>query len=142
MLKSHLRITRFATATFQFKKKSQQTHIPFLKKTIVNTCFIRKSFHTFIFKLNYHYLIIKFCTRIPHLFYYKFQSSYLYRPFLVRVQISCTILCTEGILRHRFYRFFWTLLMNILLENTVNHENYNLNCLELPWKFNYKKWLF
>ena len=86
--------------------------------------------------------IIKFCTRIPYLFYYKFQSSYLYRPFLVRVQTSCKILCREGILRHRFYRFFWTLLMNILLENTVNHEDYHLNCLELSWKFNYKKWLF
>ena len=31
--------------------------------------------------------------------------------------------------------------MNILLENTVNHKGYHLNCLKLSMKSNYKKWL-
>ena len=47
MLKSHLRITRFATATFQFKKNHKKTMCTFLLN-IVNTCFIRQSLHTFI----------------------------------------------------------------------------------------------
>jgi hypothetical protein len=61
MLISHLRITRFATATFQFKKQSQQTHTIFFRY-IINThvhVLIVKVY--ILYKLNYHYYLI--CTR-------------------------------------------------------------------------------
>jgi hypothetical protein len=37
-----------------------------------------------IFMLRSYTKIIEFFTRFPYLFYYEFQSSYLYRPMLVR----------------------------------------------------------
>jgi hypothetical protein len=94
----------------------------------------KKYFYSKIFfaSLWIHHEIIKFCTRIPYLFYYKFQSSYLYKLFFWYVCRPCArSLCREGMLRHRFYWFLLTLLMNILLEITVNHEHYRLNCLDL-----------
>jgi hypothetical protein len=41
-----------------------------------------------------HHKIIKFCTWIPYLFYYKFQSLYLYRPFLDMCRIRARF-CVE-----------------------------------------------
>jgi hypothetical protein len=81
--------------------------------------------------------VIKFCMLlIPYLFYYKFQSSYLFIDWFWFV---------TDVVQHRQFTLkisiFLTLLMKILHENTVNPKGYHLNCLKLSWKFSCKKWL-
>jgi hypothetical protein len=71
MLISHLRITRFATDSFQIKKITTKPYTLLFSKNMINIYFIHQSLHTFIFKPNFHYLI--------------------YAPVLARVNLYCIL---------------------------------------------------
>jgi hypothetical protein len=91
-------------------------------------------------------LIIEFCTRSSYLSYCRFKVHIYINPnFMVHTRIDRIYYVTE-LMQHDFSSaqaiidfFLKTLLMNILLEITVNNKLYYLNCLNSHKNFNYKK---